>query len=83
MTFNRKELKKSLMDRKEIVEKDCSDCGVCCKDSGCVAYDPATKLCKIWKYADYQCKMFPLFKWQIEFRKEVKKVCKYSWNEKT
>lgn len=77
ITFRRDKLKVALMKRTEI-DLDCKDCGLCCAEQACVAYDKKTKLCRIWKYADYNCKMYPLFEWQIKNRSFYKK-CKYRW----
>ena len=82
LNFDRTKLKQSLLERQEKSGIDCAKCGACCLENGCKAFDKKTKLCKIWKYADFQCKAGMFFWYELEFRKEVKKVCKYSWKDK-
>ena len=74
INFFRDKVKKSLSLRKEKGLPNCQDCGLCCKH--CVAYDHETGLCRIWYDADYRCKKYPLFPFQI---KRFGDKCRYYW----
>ena len=84
LNFRRDLVKKSLLLRKEknVLEDYCIKCQECCK--GCPAL--SEKGCKIWKDADWRCRTFPIFEFQlkrmIQKKPKVESKCKYYWEEK-
>jgi hypothetical protein len=78
--FMRGVIKRSLSKREELFNSNyCAKCGICCNAFNCPALNKKTKLCRIWKYADYSCKVYPFFKCQIDKDEEMKKYCRYYW----
>lgn len=80
--FIRSIVKKGLSERKELFDINyCMECGICCNANNCPAFDTKTKLCTIWGYTDYSCRVSPLFRYEIDINKDMRKYCRYYWED--